>query len=277
MKSREKAKADDSAAAGQQRRSARSVIAAERACDVLAAVCGDASRPLGVKDISDELGLGMSTIHRLLAALVNKGLVQQDEATKKYRIGPRLLDFAISYLRQLDLPAVARPHMQRLRDLTAETVTLSMRDGRSRIYLAQFESPQEIRQTVDVGKRMPLHLGGSGKAILAFLPDAEQDAYLAQAELAPAVQGPVDVAALKRELAAIRTRGFASSRGERLPNAASVAAPIRDFRGDVVGCLSISGPVWRFSEDRIAEYGRLVVQAAAEVSAGLGARKTDGE
>jgi DNA-binding IclR family transcriptional regulator len=259
------------AAAGRDRRDMRSVASVERACDVLAVICADAGRTQGVKELSQALGLSMSTVHRLLAALVNKGFVQQEEGSRKYRIGPKILDFTLNYLRRLDLRDIALPHMQRLRDMTGETVTVSMRDGKWRIYLAQIESPQEIRQTVDIGKRVPLHVGGSGKAILAFLDDAEREDYLAQPDLAPAVGGPVDVGWLRQELAEVRRRGYASSRSERLPNAASVAAPIRDFRGQVVGCLSISGPVWRFTDELIAQFGPLAKQTAAEISRSLGA------
>lgn len=246
------------------------MAAVERACDVLNAICADVGRPQGVKDLSETLGMGMSSVHRLLTALVKKGLVHQDTGNKKYSVGTRFLDVALDYLRHIDLPKVALPHMQRLRDVTGETVTLSARDGDSRIYLAQIESPQEIRQTVEIGRRMPLHLGGSGKAILGFLPMPEQEAYLSRTDLVPAVYGPVDVRALRKQLLDVRRRGFASSRAERLPNAASVAAPIHDLYGVLIGCLSVSGPVWRFSDDRIAEYGGLVARTADEVSRCLG-------
>jgi IclR family acetate operon transcriptional repressor len=248
----------------------RSVFAIERACDVVAAICADIARPKGVKDISEALGLSMGSVHRVLVALVHKGLVRQDADTHKYLVGTWLLEVALTYLRQLDLPQVALPYMNRLREVTKETVTLSIRDGMTRIYLAQVESPQEIRQTVETGRRVPLHLGGSGKAILAFLSDDERDAYLALAELAPPVDGPINLAALRRDLQAVRRRGFASSRAERLPGAASVAAPIRDYNGAVIGCLSISGPVGRFSDNCVQSYGRLVAATADEVSRGLG-------
>lgn len=249
----------------------RSVFAVERACDVLAAVCAEVGRQQGVKDISETLGLSMSSVHRLLAALVNKGLVRQDAETRKYLAGPWLLDVALNYLRQLDLPQIALPYMHQLREQTRETVTLSMREGSTRIYLMQVESPQEIRQTVETGRRLPLHLGGSGKAILSFLPEEEREAYLALTDLAPAVEGRVDIALLREELGSVRRRGYAYSRAERLPGAASVAAPIRDYRGSVIGCLSVGGPVWRFGDECMERYGKLVVSTASEVSQRLGA------
>jgi IclR family transcriptional regulator, acetate operon repressor len=249
----------------------RSVFAVERAADVLAAICADLDHPHGVKDLSEMLGMSVSTVHRMLAALVRKQFVRQDPLTSKYSAGPWLLEVALTYLRQLNLPQAALPHMNSLRDQTSETVTLSLRDGRTRIYLAQVESPQEIRQTVETGRRLPLHLGGSGKAILAFLPDDEIEAYLRHDTLTTPSGDAIDVTALRRDLSTVRRLGFASSRSERLPGAASVAAPLRNYQNVVVGCLSVSGPVGRFGAEAIARYGPLVRQAADEVSRSLGA------
>ena len=255
-----------------EERDVRSVTAVERAADVLDVVYSGSAGPLGVKEISEATRLSMSTVHRILAALVKKGLTSQDPETKKYTVGRKMLDYALRYLRDLELPSMALPHMRRLRDATAETVTLSVVDGWTRIYVAQVESPQEIRQTVELGRRFPLHLGGSGKAILAFLPERDQELYLAQPGLAPGVDRPIDIDRLRIDLAETRSRGYSRSSSERLSGAASVAAPIRNYRGEVVGCMSVSGPAWRFTEERVAEFGRLVVNAAAEISRDLGAR-----
>lgn len=249
-------------------RDLRSVAAVERAADVLDIVCSSSS--MGVKEISQVVGLSISTVHRLLAALMKKRLVEQDPETKKYTMGRHLLDYSLAYLRRMELPVTAMPHMRRLRDATRETVTLSAVDGWSRIYLAQVESPQEIRQTIELGRRFALHLGGSGKAILAFLPERELENYMSQPGLS-AGSRPLDVAQLRRELAEVQTRGYAHSSGERLPGASSVAAPIRNFRGEVIGCLSVSGPSWRFSDELVEEFGRMVGEAAAGVSRDLGA------
>ena len=252
-------------------RDARSVIAVERACDVLLAIFSAGSGPMGVKDLSESLELSASSVHRLLAALVKKGLVEQDPETRKYAMGRKLLDVALERLRQHDLPVIALPHMQRLRDATQETVALSMVDGWSQTFVVQVESPQEIRQKLEIGKRLPLHFGGSGKATLAFLSEAEREAYLAQPELQQANGGPANLKRLRAEVEEIRERGFASSVSERVPGAAAVAAPIRNHLGHVVGCISVSGPVWRFTEDKFAEYGRELLKSVEELSRALGA------
>lgn len=252
-------------------RDERSVIAVERACDVLLAVCAPGVGPMGIKEIGLAVGLSASTVHRLLAAMVKKELIEQDPDTKKYTMGHRLMDVTLDRLRHLELPSVALPHMRRLRDTTTETVALSMVDGWTQSFLVQVESRQEIRQAIDVGRRMPLHFGGSGKATLAFMPDAEREDYFSHVAAGSIPADGVDLKQLRIEMGEIRKRGYARSSGERVPGAASVAAPVRNHMGEVVGCISVSGPAWRFPEDKVAEYGRLAVKAAAAISHDIGA------
>lgn len=252
-------------------RDQRSVIAVERACDVLFAVCASPTGPMGVKEIGEAVRLSGSTVHRLLAAMLKKGLLEQDSATRKYAMGRRLMDVTLDRLRHFELPVVALPHMRRLRDATTETVALSMVDGWTQSFLVQLESRQEIRQAVEIGKRLPLHFGGSGKATLAFMPEAELEGYLAQPALAKPAAGGPDVKRLRGELIEIRKRGYARSVGERVPGAASVAAPVRNHLGEIVGCISVSGPAWRFTDEKAAEYGRMMLKTAAEISHDLGA------
>lgn len=252
-------------------RDERSVMAVERACDVLIAICANTSGPMGIKELGEALHLSASTVHRLLAALLKKGLVEQDQESRKYAMGRKLLDVTLDRMRQVDLPVTALAHMHRLRNATRETVALSVVDGWTQTFLAQVESTQEIRQKIEIGKQLPLHAGGSGKATLAFFSDADRDLYLAQPKLAPNAGGPVNLKRLKMELADIRRRGYARSVSERVPGAAAVAAPIFNHLGQVVGCLSVSGPAWRFSEAKFAEFGRQVLQSAALVSRDLGA------
>jgi len=252
-------------------RDERSVIAVERACDVLVAVCTSSTGPMGIKEISESLRLSASTVHRLLAAMVKKGLLVQDSATRKYAMGRKLMDVTLNRLRHLDLPIVALPYMRRLRDASNETVALSMVDGWTQSFLVQLESRQEIRQVIEIGRRMPLHFGASGKATLAFMRESELEEYLAQPSLAKTASGGLDHKRLHAELRDIRRRGYSRSVGERIPGAAAVAVPVRNLFGDVLGCVSVSGPAWRFGEDKVAEHGRMALKTAAEISHDLGA------
>lgn len=247
--------------------------AAARVADVLLLFTGGQAS-LGVSTISRELGLAKAVVHRILRSLASREIVVADPASRTYRLGPAAAAIGARALRDSTLRSAAAPVLRRLRDETYETTTLSELAGDARVYLDQFESPQEIKMTVEVGRQFPLHAGASSKAILACLPRRRRDEVLGGQAGAPL---PVltphtvsDPARLRAELAEIAVRGVAVSRGERQPGAASVAAPVFAIDGEVVGAISVCGPVDRFADDDCARYVPAVRAAAEEISAALG-------
>ncbi|TAK29552.1 MAG: IclR family transcriptional regulator [Chloroflexota bacterium] len=231
-----------------------------------------AGSDLGVSEISRQLRCSKSMVHRLLVSLEAAGYVSADPNSHRYRLGFKAIQLGLAAQRQVEVRSLARPVMQRLRDLTRETVTLSLLlADQSRVYLEQIESPQEIRQTVELGGRYPLFFGSSGKSILAFLPEERQEQILAGAVGRTRADGwPLDLAALRQDLDRVRSQGFACSLSERILGAASVAAPIFNHAREVVGCLSIAGPAVRLTTERMEQFAPLAAAAAAEVSRDLG-------
>lgn len=242
------------------------VEAVLRALDVLEAL-HNSDRDLRLTELSQAAGLAKPTAYRMLVTLQQREMVVYWPETECYGLGPKVLEYGLRRVQRMDLRRAALPHMRRLREETQETVTLSVLLGTERQYIEQLESPQEIRQTVELGRRMPLHSGGSGKAILAFLPADQLDGYLRHVPLARLTDHTiVDPEALRAELARVRQLGYAHSWGERQVGAASVAAPIWGPFGSVLGCLSVSGPLARFTEEAMHRYGPMVRQAALAVS-----------
>ena len=242
-----------------------------RALNVIFAVAESDEPDVGVSELARTLGYSKTVVHRVVRTLVASGFFVVDERTRRYRLGPGAVSVGLAALARMEAPNIAKPHMERLVAATAETATLSARFGDKRMYLDQILSPQEIRMAVPLGQLFPLHIGGSSKAILASLKPDELSAYLDKA-----LAGTMQVTSreeLEEELRRIRRRGYSVSRGERQVDAGSVAAPVFDATGRVYGALSICGPVGRISEDKIEEYGALVTEAAASVSAGLGYRR----
>jgi IclR family acetate operon transcriptional repressor len=243
--------------------------AAARVADVLLMFTeGPAS--LGVSEIARQLGLSKAVVHRILQSLAARSFVAADPVTREYRLGPAAVALGARVLRDLDLRRAARPVLRRLRDATGETTTLSELVHLSRVYLDQFESRQEIKMTVELGLPHPLHAGASSRAILAFLPSEviEQVISAGLPALTPATIR--SAARLRRELALVRERGYAASRGERQEGAASVAAPVFGTDGEVAGAISVCGPVSRFDAAAVDRYVPLVTAAAREVSQALG-------
>lgn len=244
------------------------VAAILRAVDVLECLAGAS---LGVSEVARRTGLSPATAYRVLQTLAARDLVQYDAAAQRYGTGPRLLQLGLRSLRSLDIRRLARPLLERLQQVSGETACLCVRTGDERLYLDQVESPQEVRQTLQLGLREPLYRGASGKAILAHMPPPYIEAYLARGPF-PAMTAATITApgALRAELAAIRRRGYAVSLGERWPDTASVAAPILDHEGLPAGALILCAPGHRTPPARRAEFGRLVQAAALALSRSLG-------
>lgn len=245
---------------------------ATRVADVLL-LFTDGPESLGVSTIARTLGLSKPVVHRTLSSLVERGFLVSDPRTRGYALGPSLASLGARALRQSGLRAAALPAMRRLHDLTGETVTVSARVPGGRVYLDQVESTREVKMTVELGRRFPLHAGSSSACILAFLPEPERREYLTTQPLVGMTPKTItDPEELRARLASVRATGIAQSDGERQQGAGSVAAPVFGFDGQVVGSISVCGPVYRMHrEARVAIVPHLRV-AADEVSRALGWR-----
>ncbi|GAA3749746.1 DNA-binding IclR family transcriptional regulator [Spinactinospora alkalitolerans] len=243
--------------------------AAARVIDVLL-LFTDGPSTLGVTHIARELGLSKAVVHRILQSLVSRSALLFDPASRAYRLGPAVVALGARSLRDSDLRRAALPVVRRLHEATDETTTLSELVGTERVYIDQMESTREIRMTVEIGRRFPLHAGASSKAILAELPEPELEAVLAAplGRLTP--ETVVDPDRIRAELAAIRARGAAVSGGERQGGASSIASAVRWADGRVVGAISVCGPIMRFDEATCERYVPLVRDAAVDVSRALG-------
>lgn len=241
----------------------------KRAADVLLALTD--LPEVGVSELSRQLGWPKSVAHRILTTLAQSGLVAVDASTHRYRLGPAALRLGLAAIARADVHRLAIPHLRALRDHTGETATLTLLSGDSRLYVEVVESRHLVRQTIEVGSHAPLYVGGSSKAILAFLPPAEQERVLASARGAKRADGtPLDIDKLRKELVTIRRRGYAVSLGERIAGATSVAAPIFDGRGLVIGSMSAAGVTVRQVRSNLEALGPVVRAEAHALSAQLG-------
>jgi len=209
---------------------------------------GRDTRPdLGVTEISTDLGLSKAAVHRILTSLRSRDLITLDPATRRYALGPASLSLGRAYLARIDVRAMAAPELALLSSESRETATLSIRNGDSRMYVEQVVPNREVRMEVAIGVPFPLHAGASSKAFLAYLTDDEVDSYVTRNRLQAMTDATItDIDAMRRELSEIRERGYATSRGERMAGAASVAAPVFDQGGRPIAVLSLSGPAERF-------------------------------
>jgi DNA-binding IclR family transcriptional regulator len=245
--------------------------AADRVADVLL-LFTDGPSTLGVTRIARELGLSKAVVHRILQSLTARGMIAYEPSSREYRLGPAIAALGARALRESDLRSAALEVLRGLRDATGETATLTSPVPNGRVYLDQFEGVHEIKMTVELGRRFPLHAGSSGKCMLAFLPAEERDRVLAGRLDALTPDTVVDPDALRAELAEISARGYAVSAGERQADAASVAAPLFGLSGEVIGAISACGPRYRVTTDFAERIAPQITAAAAEISQRMGWR-----
>jgi len=222
------------------------------------------ARPeLGVREAARLANVSPSTAGRLMAELKDAGILKQNPASKAYSPGSKVLTWSSVYLALLNIRTTALPFMENLRRETGETVTLYVLEGNDRLCVERMESQLNIRMVTRVGSRLPLYAGSAGKAILAFLPEADREEYLAGVVLKPLTDQTIhDPAVLRQELVKIRQEGVALSCGEWISEASGVAAPIFGPGGGVLGALSISGPGSRLTVERL----RLIAAQAVSVT-----------
>jgi IclR family transcriptional regulator, acetate operon repressor len=238
---------------------------ATRAFDILDEVVGR-SEPAGLMELAAATGLDKSTASRLLALLCDRGLVARDPATRRYEPGPSLLLLGTRVLDGSMLRATAHSHMQRLRDLSGETVTLQLRVGLQRVCIDGVESLQLVRRVIHIGEANPLYIGVSGKVITAFLQSDQVGAVLADGAAAGR-----DLSRLPRELERIRGRGYHASIGDKGEGIAGISAPVMASR-EVVAALTVSGPHHRWTMERMTDFAPTLIAAARDVTAALSRR-----
>lgn len=222
---------------------------------------------LGVTEIATLLSLPKSAVHRVLESLTASGFTVKEHERGKYRLGPRAFELSIATLGTVDLKALALPLMEELSRSTEETVTMSYAIDSMRVYVAQVESPHDVRMRIEVGRRAPLYAGASGRAMLCTYPEAELDEYLSRVKMHQLTANTiVDIDQLRTVLKQDLERGYAFSAGERDPYAAAAAAPICTATGRAIGVLSVCGPTARMDDGKIQDYGKRVAAAAKTLS-----------
>lgn len=240
------------------------VQSVERAFAVLGAL---GEGPQGVTAIADRLRLPKSTVARLLLALVREGAVEQVEGGTDYRIGAGLLALGGRSPRR-SLIELSRPELDALVALTGEAAGLALLDGPAVRYVDQVETPNPVRVRDWTGTRVPLHAVPSGLVLLAALPAAQLDRYLAGSLERFTDRTVVDPTSIRARLKEVAREGFAWGREEYAEGIVSVAAPVADASGEAVAAIHVHGPAYRFPGARSeADIAGEVVAAAARVSA----------
>ena len=226
---------------------------------------------LGVSDVSRALGLKKATTHRLLASLRRRGIVAQSPTSRRYRLGIKLWELGQMATTQIDWLDRAKPFLQQLTDTVGETTHLAVLDDGQVLYVDKYESSHSLRMPSQVGRRLPAHCSGVGKALIAFLPDEVVGTLVARRGLPNFTPRTItDPSRLRAELATTRLRGYSIDDEEIEEGLVCIGAPVRDHTSHVVAAISIAGPSSRLRPETIAAHAVSVVMVANAISAALG-------
>lgn len=225
----------------------------------------------GVKDVAQGLDLAPSTAHRLLGLLLADGFVARSDL-RRYRIGPEFLRLARMALDGNDIVAAAIGPMREIVAACGETCLLAVYHPHRHTmsFVARVDSSNPLRYRVRMHGVETLAWGATGRSILAFLPEADIQQVIARGEPSPGSTRKLVAAELKTDLAAIRARGYALSRSQRISGAVGLSVPVYGDRRRVVGSLSVTVPEQRFRPREEARLAATLVSASAEVSRALG-------
>jgi DNA-binding IclR family transcriptional regulator len=203
---------------------------------------------LRVSEAAELLGVARSTAHRLLTALRRRGFVLQDKPNGAYRPGPVLNDAGLAAIGRIDIRRVARPVLEELREQTAETVSLSLLEGRNVRFVDCVESPRAVRVGDRTGVVLPAHCTAAGKAILAALPPTELARRYRDRELTTRTPASITTwEELEEELERIRDDRYAVNCQEGESGVSAVAVAVRDLTDAPLAAIAVVVPSSRMS------------------------------
>lgn len=227
---------------------------------------------IGLADLSKLVGLHNSTTFHLAKTMVSLGYIRQEKESKRYRVGRPLFALAASALDEIEMVNVATPVLEDLSRETGESSHFAVRMGDAVVVIARTSGPGAFQLTDRVGVVRPAHCTALGKVILASLRPDQLERFLERVDMKPSTEKSItSVTELTREIAEIRRTGVAYDDGEFNLEVRCAAVPVKDFTGQVVGALGISGPIWRMSNQALKDRAKMLQAAAERLAAGFGA------
>ncbi len=251
----------------------QSVVTATEILEALAS----AAQPVRLTALANQLGETKAKMHRHLSTLRSLGFVDQDSQTECYRLGPKLVHLGQAATDQFDLRRLAEPYMARLRDLTHQTVVLSMPANGDAIINAVVDSPNMVTISVRLGYRLPAHASAQGRVTLAYAPAAVQQRVLARKLTSYTPRTIVDAASLRARLEKIRHEFYEVAMDETLLGISAVAAPVMNFGGELVGAIAIVGTTQYVHEPVEPEQLKLLRACAKALSLKLNSTAYEGQ
>jgi len=251
--------------------SANTVRSVERALRMLRAFSATRTE-YALTELGQEVGLSLSTTHRLLSTLQHEGFIEHIESNGKYRLGLMLFKLGSLVQQGMNLRMQSEVSLRRLMRRTSETSYLCVMDGDEALCIDRVEGAQQVRVlALDVGGRLPLNCGGAPRVLLAFMSDEQTEAYLKRRAFprltAYSLTQPDQI---WQDILQTRNQGYTFSVEDVIESVAAVGAPIRDHTGQVIGAISIAGLLQHFDENNRDSLIQSVREEAEAISINMG-------
>jgi IclR family KDG regulon transcriptional repressor len=225
---------------------------------------------LGVTDIAQRLGVAKSTVHRVLATLEENGFVRKDESTHRYRLGLSVLTLGGILMSNLEIYREGQHLLESFVNRFDETVHLAVLEDYATVYVSKIESKHPVPMLTHLGRKNPLHCTSSGKAILAFQEPEMIEEVIRRGLTRYTRTTITNPDRFRAHLQEIRERGYATSDGELRDGVSSVAVPVRDYTRKVIGAVTVVGPTYRFTPNKVETFARQLLDVGREISTRLG-------
>jgi len=228
----------------------------------------ESRQELSLSEISKILSLGISTTYRLISTLKYKNYIEQNPQNLKYKLGYAFLNkaFLVSH-NEADIIKKLMPYLENLRDFTKESVSLAVLDGRDIVYIAKTDSHELLRTNIEIGKKFPAYKTALGKVLLAHLSLKKFNRLFDKDKLV--ISDPcfdLNISEFKQYLEKVKEEGIAFDDEEATSGIRCIAVPIRDIDGEVSTAISISGPIIRFTLEKIDLWKRELVKVTRKIS-----------
>lgn len=255
---------------GEVREAKNPVQSAERIFQILEMLAENGE--MGLMEISAALDLHKSTVHRLLMSLIYMGYAKQNEDTQKYALTYKVVNMAGKILDRTDILQIAKPFMERLSDISGETVHLVQREGNHILYISKIEAKVgTIRMVSHVGMVHPMYCSGVGKAIMATLPEKEIRQIWEESIIEQKTEKTItDYNQMLVILEEVKRNGYALDDEENEEGVRCIASCLRGYGKNVKYAFSISGPISRMTKERVEELAVDVKKVQEELSRELG-------
>ncbi|WP_156291854.1 IclR family transcriptional regulator [Oceanobacillus salinisoli] len=220
----------------------------------------------GGRELANELQMDHAKIYRILETFEANNFIYQDPVTKKYSLGLAALELGMTMYDGLNIKEIITPVLDELSQKTGESVFLTVLDKNEAVTLETVEPKNKVKFSVSVGSRAPLYVGASYRSILAYMSEEFIEQYIEKCQFEQFTENTMtDPDDLRNELKRIKKQGWAMSEGEYTPEVIAIAVPLFDRANGIIGSVTVSGPVFRMSDERVREFLPLLQETKDEV------------